>query len=319
MKLNPTAKRLTVLILALQSVALIGGAWAETQATAAKENAKIISQAYPSLASSALSFAAMDDLQGNAILQAGDVRITQKELEAETAKVPDNMKAEIRKNQFFILEQMATKALLMQLAKAAAPKTPDAATSRTEGQMINEYLKGVVAKLEVTDQEVARFYEENKDACGGASLDQMKDQLKKFVLEQKQQAAVTEHVRTLGQKMPIAVSAAWTREQAKLAMDNLVDKARASGRPTMVDFGSVGCRPCDMMAPILKELEKKYEGKANVLFVHVGQEQVLAARYGIQSIPIQVFFDKAGKEISRHTGFYPQAEIEKKLAEMGAN
>ena len=99
--------------------------------------------------------------------------------------------------------------------------------------------------------------------------------------------------------------------------DNPVDKARASGKPSMVDFGRDGCRPCDMMAPILETLKKDYEGKAEILFVHVGEEQILAARYDVRSIPVQVFFDKDGKEVFRHTGFFPQDEIEKKLAKMG--
>ena len=107
------------------------------------------------------------------------------------------------------------------------------------------------------------------------------------------------------------------KEQAALAKDNLVDKARASGLPSMVDFGASGCQPCEMMAPILETLKKKYAGKVNVEFVHVRDEQVLASRYGIQSIPVQVFFDKDGKEVFRHVGFFPQDEIEKKLAEMG--
>jgi len=58
-------------------------------------------------------------------------------------------------------------------------------------------------------------------------------------------------------------------------------------------------------------------GHPNVLFVHVREEQVLAARYGVQSIPVQVFFDKDGREVFRHVGFFPQEELEKKLAEMG--
>ena len=96
-------------------------------------------------------------------------------------------------------------------------------------------------------------------------------------------------------------------------MDNPVDKVRNSGKPSLVDFGSKGCRPCDMLAPILKTLEKKYEGKANVIFISVREEQILASRYGIRSIPVQIFFDKNGKEVFRHTGFWPQAELEKKL------
>jgi thioredoxin 1 len=49
----------------------------------------------------------------------------------------------------------------------------------------------------------------------------------------------------------------------------------------------------------------------------VGKEQVLGSRFGIDTIPIQVFFDKNGKEVLRHMGFYPQTEIEKKLSFLG--
>jgi thioredoxin 1 len=102
-----------------------------------------------------------------------------------------------------------------------------------------------------------------------------------------------------------------------LATDNPVDKARSSGRPSLVDFGSKGCKPCDMLAPILAELKKKHDGRANVIFINVRDEQILAARYGIESIPTQIFFDKDGKEVFRHVGFFPQDQIEKKLAEIG--
>jgi len=117
--------------------------------------------------------------------------------------------------------------------------------------------------------------------------------------------------------MSTEISASWLKKYAALAGVNPVDKARASGKPSLVDFGSVGCRPCDMMAPILDTLREKYKEKLNVLFVHVGQEQILASRYGIQSIPVQIFFDKTGKEVHRHLGFFPQSEIENLLSDMG--
>ena len=47
-----------------------------------------------------------------------------------------------------------------------------------------------------------------------------------------------------------------------------------------------------MMMPIIEQLKKDYEGKLNVVFVNVDKEQVLAARYGTPSIPVQIFFDK---------------------------
>jgi thioredoxin 1 len=61
-----------------------------------------------------------------------------------------------------------------------------------------------------------------------------------------------------------------------------------------------------MMAPILENLKAKYKGKLNVLFVHVRERQVLGAKYGIQTIPVQAFFDKDGNEVFRHVGFFPR-------------
>jgi thioredoxin 1 len=106
----------------------------------------------------------------------------------------------------------------------------------------------------------------------------------------------------------------WVKKESLQARDNPVDQARLSGRPSLVDFGATGCGPCDRMTPILDKLKRKYSGKLNVLFIHVHEEKILSIRYGIRSIPIQIFFDKTGKEVYRHIGFFPEAEIEKKLA-----
>jgi len=276
----------------------------------------LVRDVYPDLASNSLTCAKLSDLPAGVLLKAEGVTLTDKDVAGEIAKAPQEMQAQFQKNAFFMLENLATRQLLVALAKAKIPE-PNAAPSSDEKQLIQAYLKGLVADVQASDAEVAKFYEENKDACGGATLDQVKDQLKQLVLQQKQQDLVDEHIRTLGRRISIEVSAPWTKEQAVLARDNPVDKARSSGKPSLVDFGSTGCRPCDMLAPILETLKTKYAGKVNVLFIHVGQEQILAARYGIQSIPMQFFYDKDGKEVFRHVGFWPQVEIEKKLAEIG--
>ena len=85
----------------------------------------------------------------------------------------------------------------------------------------------------------------------------------------------------------------------------------------MIDFGREGCGPCDLMTPILNELSKEYAEKCNILFCHTGDNPLLASRYSITSIPIQVFFDKDGKEVFRHVGFFPKDQIVAKLAELG--
>ena len=271
--------------------------------------------AFPGLTSGALTYASLGELPADVLLKSGNVQITVQELDAQLAKIEANVKGQLEKNKLFLLESISTGTLLLQAAggQGTAELSPNVA----EQELIQKFLEGVVSGVQVTDAEVAKFYEENKEMCGGATLDQIRDQLKDYVLGQKKQDTVTEYVRTLGQRTPILLAGGWVEQQAKLAMDNTVDRARASGKPSLVDFGATGCVPCDMMAPILETLKSKYEGKLNVHFIHVREEEILATRYNIQSIPVQIFFDKDGKEVFRHSGFFAQPEIEQKLAEIG--
>lgn len=87
--------------------------------------------------------------------------------------------------------------------------------------------------------------------------------------------------------------------------------------PKLVDLGATKCIPCKMMAPILEELKKEYRGKLEVVFIDVWENRGETEKYGIQSIPTQIFYDENGKEIFRHVGFYPKDQIIAKLSEMG--
>ena len=59
--------------------------------------------------------------------------------------------------------------------------------------------------------------------------------------------------------------------------------------PAIVDFWAEWCGPCRMVAPVLEELSKEYEGKINIYKVNTENEQELAAAFGIQSIPSLLF------------------------------
>lgn len=270
---------------------------------------------YPDIVSGLLTHAGLTDLPKGLILRSDKVEITAKELGDSVAKAPKELQDQLDRNRLFLLEQMATEKILLKLAK---DKTPKDKSMPKDADIVRQYLQSIVQKVKVSDEEVRDFYKNNQDVCGGASFKDTKDSLKGFVLQQKQQDTLTEVIKNLGKTVPVLMDASWVKDQVIPAQDNPVDKARLSRKPSMVDFGANGCRPCDMMVPVLDNLKSKYEGKVNVLFVHVQKEQILAARYGIQSIPVQVFFDKDGKEVFRHTGFFPQKEIEKKLSEMGA-
>ncbi len=314
MKTKSMLPAVTVLF-GLSALWVRAGEPAAPKAQAEKKPA-LVGEVYPGLASNSLTCARLSDLPPGVLLKSQGLTLRDKDVADQIAKAPPEMQVQLQKNAFFILENLATRGLLALQAKSKSPEPRDAAPP-DERELVQRYLGELVANVQVSDVEVASFYMENKEACGGATLEQVQDQLKQLVLQQKQQSLVDEHIRTLGQRLPTEVSAAWTKEQSVLARDNPVDRARSSGKPSLVDFGSTGCRPCEMLAPILETLKEKYAGKVNVLFIHVGQEQILAARYGIQTIPMQFFYDKGGKEVFRHVGFWPQVEIEKKLAEMG--
>jgi thioredoxin 1 len=89
------------------------------------------------------------------------------------------------------------------------------------------------------------------------------------------------------------------------------------GVVTMVDLGAKKCIPCKMMAPILEKLEKVYAARAAVVFFDVWEDPAPAKRFGIRTIPTQIFFDKDGKEVYRHEGFLSEKEIVTRFKDMG--
>lgn len=85
------------------------------------------------------------------------------------------------------------------------------------------------------------------------------------------------------------------------------------GMVTMVDLGAKTCIPCKMMAPILVELEREYRGRAAVVFIDVREDYDAAKRFGIRAIPTQIFYDRTGREVSRHEGFMDKQAISARL------
>lgn len=271
---------------------------------------------YPRLPTGALLYARLKDLPAGVVLESGGVKITPNDLNERIREAPKELWPQMKRNLFFVLEDVASKTFLTYEANEWAKRNQQAA-SAAGNDIVAAYLISVAGELSVSDDEAKSYFDANKDATGEAAFDQVKDQLKQFLLDQKRQDAIKVYVAGTGQRYEINVNETWVAKQNSAAMDNPVDKARKSGKPTMIDFGADGCKPCDMMAPLLASLQTDYAGKANVLFVHVRKEQVLGARYGIEVIPVQVFFDKDGKEVFRHAGFYPKDQIVAKLVEMG--
>ena len=66
-------------------------------------------------------------------------------------------------------------------------------------------------------------------------------------------------------------------------------------KPVIIDFYADWCGPCKMVAPVLEELSKEYDGKVQIYKIDTDKEQELASVFGIQSIPSILFIPKEGK------------------------
>ena len=271
-----------------------------------------VEEAYPGLATGMLKLAKLSDLGKGEILKTQDVLIKESSLNEVLSKTEPAMQAQLAKQKFFLLEDHAANRILLQEAKKAGFKE-----NEPEDQIISKFLVQKASQVTVSETELKQFYAQNKDALGGVPFDQVKDTLEGYLVDEKRRLAIGTYILELGRQIPMQVDAKWVEKQNLLAKANPVDRARSSGKPTLVEFGATGCVPCDMMQPVLENLRKKYQDRLNIVFIHVGEEQILGARYGITSIPVQAFFDLSGKEFFRHTGFFAQVEVEKKLVEMG--
>jgi thioredoxin 1 len=78
---------------------------------------------------------------------------------------------------------------------------------------------------------------------------------------------------------------------------------------TLVELGSVNCRPCVMMTPVLKSVAARYKDRLQVVFFDVWKNQDPAQHFQIRVIPVQVMLDRAGKEVWRNEGYIPEDRL----------
>ncbi|MBM3316802.1 MAG: thioredoxin [Candidatus Eisenbacteria bacterium] len=83
---------------------------------------------------------------------------------------------------------------------------------------------------------------------------------------------------------------------------------RWSGRPVLVDFWAAWCAPCRQLAPTLEALARELAGRLLVVKVDTQEAPVLAARFGVQSIPTLVLL-RSGIEVDRMAGALPLTAI----------
>ena len=88
-----------------------------------------------------------------------------------------------------------------------------------------------------------------------------------------------------------------------------------ANKPMVVDFYATWCGPCKELAPVLDELEKKYEGEVIFQRIDVDQRPELAQEFNIQAIPMLMFITPKG-EYQTIVGYQDAPVIEERIAEL---
>ena len=93
-----------------------------------------------------------------------------------------------------------------------------------------------------------------------------------------------------------------------LSLDTFDNEISSSKTPVLVDFWAEWCGPCKMLGPILEEISEDLKDKLQVVKVNLDENQDLAMKYSIRSIPTLLLF-KGGELIDTKVGLLPKSDL----------
>ncbi len=257
---------------------------------------------------------------GSVLVLVNGTPLTEDYLQKMIRSLPEDYQNQFKNDPENLLEQLITRELLYQEAEKqgfARNLTGITDPEEKKDKAITKLIQERNSKLTVSEEESRRFYEERKAEMRGASFEQVKEDIKNFLLQEKQGRAIDAYIESLKTGADIQRNENWLKQQRAKRPPDPLEPALKSGKPTVLDLGAGTCVPCKMMKPIFAELEKEYAGRANIILLEISEYRQIANKYNVRIIPTQIFFDREGKVYWRHEGFLPKEEIVKKLKELG--
>ena len=255
---------------------------------------------------------------GNVLAIVEGQKITKKDLQKEYRILPKQNKDMFKNDKDLFLEQLITKKILEQKAtqKGYIPNENSSKSQKKSG--IQQLISERAEDIEIPETKLKKFYRENKSQMQDAAYEQVKNNIRNYLIQQKQNKLVKMYINRIRDEADVVLNEEWLAEQLAVKPKNPLTDALKNGLPTVLDLGSDSCRPCQMMMPIFDELETELEGKANIILLEIAEYRNLANKYKVRVIPTQIFFDQNGEQYWRHEGFLSKEDILKKLKETGA-
>ena len=97
--------------------------------------------------------------------------------------------------------------------------------------------------------------------------------------------------------------------EINLNLSNFNEEITNTDKLVLIDFFATWCGPCKMLAPVISEISNKYSNTVKVCKVNVDENQDLALKYNISSVPTIIFL-KNGEIVKISVGFYSKSELE---------
>jgi thioredoxin 1 len=117
------------------------------------------------------------------------------------------------------------------------------------------------------------------------------------------------------ERLPVGTTDEFARKDSMATVvteQSFEQEVLQSETPVLVDFWAEWCGPCHAVSPVLDRIVEERNGDLKLVKVNIDEEQGLAARYGVQSIPTMILF-KGGEPAAAAIGAQPKPSLEKAL------